>query len=85
VTQESPDSLEKIRQDANRTVADFEFPEFQEGGKGYSAVFKVLSSFTLYDKQCGYVQGMNFLVASLVFHCGPEIAFWLLTTLIEEF
>ena len=73
----------KIRQDVNWTVPNDPF--FQEGGFGYESVVTVLATFTLYDKSCGYVQGMNFLVAALVYHSSPEIAFWLLTTLFEDF
>jgi hypothetical protein len=74
---------QKIKQDVNRTVPNSDY--FQEGGYGYDSVVSVLATFTLYDQSCGYVQGMNFLVAALVFHCGPEISFWLLTTLFEDF
>lgn len=74
---------QKIKQDVNRTVSDNDY--FQEGGKGYEDVLNVLASFQLYDRSCGYVQGMNFIAAALVYHCNPEIAFWLLTTLFEEF
>jgi hypothetical protein len=33
----------------------------------------------------GYVQGMNFIVGSLLYHCNEEIVFWMFVTLIEEF
>ena len=33
----------------------------------------------------GYVQGMNFIVGSMLYHCNEEIAFWMFVTLIEEF
>ena len=58
---------------------------FQEGGDGFNNVLAVLCTFTLYDQTCGYVQGMNFVVASLVYHASPEVVFWLLTTLFESF
>jgi Rab-GTPase-TBC domain len=31
------------------------------------------------------VQGMNFIVGSMLYHCTEEIAFWMFVTLIEEF
>lgn len=33
----------------------------------------------------GYVQGMNFIVGSILYHANEEIAFWIFVTLIEEF
>lgn len=33
----------------------------------------------------GYVQGMNFIMGALLYHCSEEIAFWLFTTLIYEY
>jgi len=46
---------------------------------------RVLLAFARYDRTLGYVQGMNFLAGSLLFHCNEEIAFWLLASLIEDF
>ena len=35
--------------------------------------------------KCGYVQGMNFIVAALVYHSNSTVAFWLFTSLIEDY
>jgi len=45
----------------------------------------VLSAYAKYDSQVGYVQGMNFLVAALLYHCSEEIAFWLFVSLLEDY
>jgi hypothetical protein len=45
----------------------------------------VLSAFAKYDTSLGYVQGMNFIVASLLLHCSEDVAFWLFVTLIEDY
>ena len=57
---------------------------------------KVLSAFANYDKQVGkwmirfdpliidYVQGMNFIVGTLLYHCDEVMAFWLFVSLIED-
>lgn len=42
-------------------------------------------AFSKYDKSIGYVQGMNFIVGCLLYHCSEEIAFWIFVTLIENF
>ena len=44
----------------------------------------VLTAYAKYDRQIGYVQGMNFIVGSLLYHCSEEITFWLFVTLIED-
>ena len=33
----------------------------------------------------GYVQGMNFIVGSLLMHCSEEVTFWLFVALIEDY
>ncbi len=33
----------------------------------------------------GYVQGMNFIAGSLLFHASEEIAFWLFVSLVEDY
>eukprot|EP00826_Nyctotherus_ovalis_P043074 TRINITY_DN4505_c0_g1_i9.p1 TRINITY_DN4505_c0_g1~~TRINITY_DN4505_c0_g1_i9.p1 ORF type:complete len:206 (-),score=46.93 TRINITY_DN4505_c0_g1_i9:42-659(-) len=45
----------------------------------------VLLAYAKYDTQVGYVQGMNFVVAALLYHCSEEIAFWLFVTLLEDY
>jgi hypothetical protein len=45
----------------------------------------VLLAFSKYDSTIGYVQGMNFIVGSLLMHCSEEVAFWLFVSLIEDF
>ena len=45
----------------------------------------MLLAFSRYDQSIGYVQGMNFIVASLLYHCSEEIAFWIFVTLIEDY
>lgn len=44
---------------------------------------RVLSAFTYYDHGIGYMQGMNFIMASIMYHCNEEIAFWVFVQLIQ--
>jgi hypothetical protein len=58
--------MKSIKDDIKRTVKDD--PYYQPKNKGFKKMYEVLKAFTLYDKNCGYVQGMNFIVAPLVYH-----------------
>ncbi len=46
---------------------------------------RVLSAYARYDAQTGYVQGMNFIVGALLFHCEESVAFWLFVALTEDY
>ena len=50
----------------------------------YYRLRRVLSTFTYFDHTIGYMQGMNFIVATLMYHCNEEEAFWLFTQLIQH-
>lgn len=56
----------------------------QPNGKGTKRLKRVLSAFANYERQVDYVQGMNFIVGSLLVHCSETMAFWLFVTLIED-
>eukprot|EP00826_Nyctotherus_ovalis_P064710 TRINITY_DN9498_c0_g2_i1.p4 TRINITY_DN9498_c0_g2~~TRINITY_DN9498_c0_g2_i1.p4 ORF type:complete len:109 (+),score=19.61 TRINITY_DN9498_c0_g2_i1:415-741(+) len=58
-------------------------PLFIEGGVGQQQLERALLTFAKYDPEIGYVQGMNFVVGALLFHCPEEIAFWLFVELVE--
>ncbi len=63
------------------------YPYSEHFGKKQEVVdtlFRVLGAFSVYDRSVGYVQGMNFIAASLLYHCSEELAFWLFVSLIEE-
>lgn len=46
---------------------------------------RVLFTYSKYDPQVGYVQGMNFIVGALLYHCSEEIAFWIFVSLVEDY
>ena len=54
-------------------------------GEGQKSLGRVLLAFSKYDNTIGYVQGMNFIVGSLLMHCSEEVAFWLFVSLIEDY
>lgn len=77
------DSYRQIQLDLGRTYPDE--PYFAEGREGRRALERLLQSFTKYDPKLGYVQGMNFIAAALLWHCSESDAFWLFVCLMEDF
>ncbi len=73
----------QIKRDLNRTYPGC--PYFSEGGPGQPEMERVLTAYAKYDAQIGYVQGMNFIVGALLYHCSEEIAFWIFVSLIEDY
>jgi len=47
-------------------------------GQGQKSLGRVLKSFSLYDKEIGYCQGLGFLVGPLLMHMGDRDAFCVL-------
>jgi len=46
---------------------------------------RILTVWSIFDPKVGYVQGMNFIVGSLLFHAEEYIAFHLFTMLIGRY
>ncbi len=71
----------QIDRDLERT-----FPmnaNFSKEGACYPKLRNVLIAFANYDKQVDYVQGINFIAGSLLYHCSEPLAFWLFVGLVE--
>ena len=45
----------------------------------------MLVAFSKSDREIGYVQGMNFVVASLTYHCREDVAFWIFKKLLGSY
>ena len=74
----------QIKRDIGRTFPTQQI--FQEpSGEGQQSLQRVLQAFSKYDPAIGYVQGMNFIVASFLLHCSEEVTFWLFVSLIEDY
>jgi hypothetical protein len=55
-------------------------------GQGQEMLLVVNRAFSLYDKDIGYCQGMNFIVAGIVMHQRkPEIIFWILERIMNHY
>ena len=71
-----------IDADIDRTFTDVEF--FQKE-QTKMALKRILIALTNYDQTVGYVQGMNFIAAVLLYHAGEVAAFWLMCALIDKY
>ncbi|CAI2382634.1 unnamed protein product [Moneuplotes crassus] len=77
-------SIIQIKRDINRTYPNQDF--FKKDTEGYMMLESLLTSYCKYDRSIGYVQGMNFIMGSLLYHCpDPHVAFWLFVTLMEQY
>jgi Rab-GTPase-TBC domain len=74
--------VQQIENDLKRTFPDV---EYFTTGKGVDAMRRVLAAFVKYHYQLGYVQGMNYIVCSLLWHASEVDAFWLLLVIIDEY
>ncbi|PWN49932.1 RabGAP/TBC [Violaceomyces palustris] len=73
-----------IRRDLNRTFPEQDY--FQEGkGVGQENLFNVVKAYSLYDPECGYCQGMQFVVGPLLLNMPDEEAFSTLVRLMKSY
>lgn len=55
-------------------------------GQGQEMLLVVNRAYSLYDKDIGYCQGMNFIVAGIVMHQRkPELIFWILERIMNNY
>jgi len=77
-----------ILRDINRTFPanDF-FKESPEGDRspGQEALYKICKSYSIYDAEVGYCQGLSFLAAALLLHMPEEQAFNLLVKIMFKY
>ena len=74
---------EQILKDLHRTLPDHEL--FQDG-RGQTSLFNVVKCYSLYDKECGYCQGLANVAATLLLHTSmdEEVSFAILVKLMED-
>ena len=79
-----PDTELTIIKDLDRT-----FPSCQlfkdKYGMGQRKLFKVLSSYSKFNKDIGYVQGMGYLVAIFLIYMDEQSSFYLLHSVIKNY
>ena len=85
-------SKEKLDEDTEETIIkdlDRTYPSCQlftdKYGNGQRKLFKVLSCYSLYNKEIGYVQGMSFLVALFLIYMDEESTFFMLDSVMNKY
>lgn len=75
----------QLLKDLNRTFQTIFY--YRAGGKGYEWTKELLTKFISHPiaQDWGYVQGMNFIAATLLYHCQVDVAFWLFVKMVEKF
>ena len=75
---------EQIKKDLTRTLPGNK--SFQYGNNNYNKLYHLLTAYSNYNKNIGYVQGLNFLAANSIFAFEKEIdEFLFLDALIQKF
>jgi hypothetical protein len=74
-------SLRQIELDLSRTYPD---EDYFNSSTGEDSLRRVLSVYCKYDPNLGYVQGMNYIVGALLWHCSEVDAFWIFVGLMER-
>ncbi|KAJ3318144.1 hypothetical protein HDU76_000923, partial [Blyttiomyces sp. JEL0837] len=81
--EESP-SDRIIKRDIPRTFPKLDMFK-DEGGPGQTSLYNLLKTYSIYDSECGYCQGLSFVVAPLLLQNMSEVeAFALLVRLMED-
>lgn len=74
----------QIRKDLSRTFPEQDY--FKDGkGVGQENLFNVVKAYSLYDEECGYCQGMQFIVGPLLLNMPDEEAFSTLVRLMKSY
>ena len=83
---------EPIKEDLELTIMkdlDRTFPLMQffseKYGNGQRQLYKVLSSYSKYNKSVGYVQGMGFIAAIFLTYMDEESSFFMLHSLMKKY
>jgi hypothetical protein len=85
-------SGEKLDEETEETIIkdlDRTYPSCQlftdKYGNGQRKLYKVLSCFSIYNKEVGYVQGMGFLVAVFLIYMDEESSFFMLDSIMNKY
>ena len=79
--QEYSNSVRQIELDLKRTYPDEAYFNTKDGE---DSLRRVLVAYCKYDPNLGYVQGMNYIVGALLWHCTEVDAFWIFVGLMER-
>ena len=76
-------SVIQIEKDIKRTFSAQNYFNNSENAKGYNRLKRILGAISAY-RDVGYVQGMNYIAASLLWHCDEDIAYYILVQLFDK-
>lgn len=79
---------DQIVKDIKRTYSNTKYFNKQTSEEGFKRLHRLLVALSGYkkygDSQIGYVQGMNFIAASFLWHCNEESAYFLITRMFDR-
>lgn len=78
-----PAMLDQINKDITRTYSNKKYFNDIKGKQGYEKLQRLLITISTI-KGISYTQGMNFIAASLLWHCDEDIAFYIIKELFER-
>ena len=85
-------SEQKLDEDIEETIIkdlDRTYPSCQlftdKYGNGQRKLFKVLSCYSIYNKEIGYVQGMSFIAALFLMYMDEESTFYMLDSIMNKY
>ena len=81
LTSSSPE-ISQIELDISRTFSE---KNYFSNSIGKRILSRLLHAYCTYAPAVGYVQGMNYIAATLLWHCNEVDAFWLFVVLNEDF
>ena len=74
----------QIALDIPRTYPEEPFFSNEEN-EGRKTLTLILNTLSKHSSSTGYLQGLNYIVASLYFHCGEVLAFELTIRLLNDY
>ena len=77
----SHDCIKQIDKDIKRTFSQSKY--FNENNEAYNKLERLLRAISTY-KNMGYVQGMNFISASFLWHCEEEYGYYLMIKIFDK-
>ena len=74
---------DQIIKDIKRTYSGMKYFDPQKSNEGFKKLHRLLIAISSY-KDVGYLQGINFIAASFLWHCNEEYAYFLIIRLFEK-
>lgn len=79
----SPETINQIGKDIKRTFSANNYFNSKNNNTGFVRLERLLTAISTF-RDIGYVQGINYIAASLLWHCEEHISYYILSTLFER-